>query len=203
MNLFARRRVADLQAEALTDQRLKRVLGPGQSHVVGHRCHHRRGHFCPYRPRSGAICRTSDCLFIHPLRSGLRVRRALLRGIRLDDSAVRLGLHIRLRDARRIHSMDHRLEFDSRILVRRLDRRRRMVRLCCLLFKGPAHHDSRRVHVRTIRSHHAARRALVGFVAIVRPRLDQHRRGAQCPGNVDRCRRHRSSRHRHQGIGEF
>jgi APA family basic amino acid/polyamine antiporter len=28
MNLFARRRVADLQAEALTDQRLKRVLGP-------------------------------------------------------------------------------------------------------------------------------------------------------------------------------
>ena len=28
MNLFARLRVADLQAEALTDQRLKRVLGP-------------------------------------------------------------------------------------------------------------------------------------------------------------------------------
>ena len=28
MNLFARRRVADLQAEALTDQRLKRMLGP-------------------------------------------------------------------------------------------------------------------------------------------------------------------------------
>jgi APA family basic amino acid/polyamine antiporter len=28
MNLFARRRVADLQGEALTDQRLKRVLGP-------------------------------------------------------------------------------------------------------------------------------------------------------------------------------
>ncbi|HTX22981.1 MAG TPA: amino acid permease [Candidatus Aquilonibacter sp.] len=28
MNLFARRRVADLQAEALTDQRLKRALGP-------------------------------------------------------------------------------------------------------------------------------------------------------------------------------
>src|SRR5450432_1271751 len=28
MNLFARRHVADLQAEALTDQRLKRALGP-------------------------------------------------------------------------------------------------------------------------------------------------------------------------------
>ena len=35
MNLFARRRVADLQAEALTDQRLKRVLGPVNLVLLG------------------------------------------------------------------------------------------------------------------------------------------------------------------------
>ena len=44
---------------------------------------------------------------------------------------------------------------------------------------------------------------MVEHLATVRPRLDQHRRGAQCPGHADRRRHHHPARHRHQGVGEF
>ena len=45
----------------------------------------------------------------------LRLRRPLLRGVRLDDPARRLGVHLRLRDARRALRLDHRLGPRSRI----------------------------------------------------------------------------------------
>ena len=111
--------------------------------------------------------------FVHPLRAGLRVCRALLRRIRLNDSAVRLGLHLRLRDARRICRVDHRLEFDPRISFRRRDGCRRLVGLCRFVFEGFARHDSRRVHLRALRSRRASRFALVEHLAIVRARLDR------------------------------
>ena len=57
-----------------------------------------------------------------------RARRPVLRGVRVDRADRRLGLHLRLRDARRIRRVDHRLGSDPRVRARRGDGRRRLVR---------------------------------------------------------------------------
>ena len=61
--------------------------------------------------------------------TGVRLRRALLRGVRRDDSDLRQRLHLRLRDARRDLRVDDRLGPDPRIRRRVDDRRGRLERL--------------------------------------------------------------------------
>ena len=62
-------------------------------------------------------------------RAGLRLRGAVLRRVRLDDSGRRQRLHLRLRDARRAVRLDHRLGPHPRIRGRVDDRRHRLERL--------------------------------------------------------------------------
>ena len=60
---------------------------------------------------------------------GVRVRGALLRGVRVDDPDRRQRLHLRLRDARRAGRVDDRLGPDPRIRGRLDDRGDRLERL--------------------------------------------------------------------------
>ena len=62
-------------------------------------------------------------------RARLRLRRALLRGVRRDDSDLRQRLHLRLRDARRDLRLDDRLGPDPRVRRRIDDGRDRLERL--------------------------------------------------------------------------
>ncbi len=66
---------------------------------------------------------------VRPRRPGLRLRRAVLRRVRGDDSDLRQRLHLRLRHARRDLRLDDRLGPDPRVRRRVDDRRGRLERL--------------------------------------------------------------------------
>jgi hypothetical protein len=135
-----------LQAEALTDKSLKRALGPVNLTALGIGAIIGAGIFVLTGQAAAQYAGPAIVYFLRAGRAGLRVRRPVLRGICGDDSHVRLGLHLRLRHARRIRRVDHRLGFDSRISVRRLDRGRRLVGLCRFVFEGVGHRHPGRVH---------------------------------------------------------
>ena len=62
-----------------------------------------------------ALRRTRPDAFVRAFGPGLRLRRTLLRGIRRHDSAGRQRLYLRVRHARRVLRLDHRLGSDARI----------------------------------------------------------------------------------------
>ena len=107
---------------------------PGAAHLARHRRHHRRRPLLDGRhgggrrrrsprrgPGAGAVVRADG--------DRLRLRRALLRGVRGDGAGLGLGLHLRLRHARRAGRVDHRLGPDHRVRDRQRRRRDLVVRL--------------------------------------------------------------------------
>ena len=75
--------------------------------------------------------RTGPALMLSFVVAGvdLHLRRALLRRVRVDGAGRRLGLHLRVRHARRAVRVDHRLGPDPRIRGRLVDGRARLVAL--------------------------------------------------------------------------
>ena len=92
-----------------------------RDHRDGHLRPDRDGRRQPGRPRHRALLRSG--------RARLRLRGALLRRVRVDDSDLRQRLHLRLRDARRDLRVDDRLGPDPRVRGRIDDRRGRLERL--------------------------------------------------------------------------
>ena len=111
----------------------------GAAHLARHRRDHRRRHLLDGRHggrrRGGSSRRRAGD---HPLVRAdgdrLRLRRAVLRRVRGDGAGLRLGLHLRVRDARRAGGVDHRLGPDHRVR----DRQRRGRDLVVRLLPGAA-----------------------------------------------------------------
>ncbi len=115
------KRVDELLAAA-ADERflLRRALGPLNVTLAGRRRDRRRRHLRHHGhggggrrvpPRRRAVV---DPVVPHH-RGRLRVRGALLRRARVDGAGLRVGLHLRLRHARRARRLDHRLGPDHRV----------------------------------------------------------------------------------------
>ena len=113
MNLFRRRTVAALQAEALTDQRLHRALGPVNLTTLGIGAIIGAGIFVLTGQAAAEHAGPAIVFVIHIGGNRLRAGRALLRRIRRHDSDLRIRLHLRVCNPWRIHRVDHRLGFDS------------------------------------------------------------------------------------------
>ena len=78
MNLFRRKSVTQLQAEALTDQRLKRALGATNLTMLGHWRDHWHRHFCADGHSRGAERGTCSDSIIRSGGRSLNFRGALL-----------------------------------------------------------------------------------------------------------------------------
>ncbi len=108
-------------------------VGPDASR---YRSHHWHRHFRAHRHSRSQSGRPGN----HDVVSGrgprVRVRGALLRGIRIDDSDRRLRLHLRVCDARRTGRVDDRLGLDPRVCGRIDDRGDRLERLHAATARG-------------------------------------------------------------------
>ena len=109
-----------------------------------HRRHHRHRHLRADRDRGRQPGRPGHRALLRRRRTRLRLRGAVLRRVRVDDSDRRQRLHLRLRHARRDLRLDDRLGPDPRVRRRVDDGRGRVERLL------PA--DSRRLWASTCRS---------------------------------------------------
>ena len=105
-------------------------------HPARHRRDHRHRHLRAHRHGGREPGRARDHALVHAGRARLRVRRAVLRGVRVDDPDRRQRLHLRLRDARRDRRVDDRLGPDPRVRGRLDDRRDRLERLLPALLAG-------------------------------------------------------------------
>ena len=76
MSLFRRKPIRDLQAEAETDQRLRRTLGPFNLTALGVGAVIGAGHLRADRAGGGQLRRAGDRVLVHPGRHRLRLRRA-------------------------------------------------------------------------------------------------------------------------------
>ena len=124
-----RKSVAQVQRETETSE-LKRSLGPVEPGVPRHRLHHRRRHFRPHRQRRGASRRPGRAAVVRHRRHRLRLRRPVLCRAVLDPAGVGLGLHLQLRDHRRVRRLGHGRVAAARIWPRGVGRRGRLVGLC-------------------------------------------------------------------------
>ena len=99
--LFARKPLSMLLEEAKGENRLRRVLGPVQLTSLGVGAIIGTGIFVltgvAAHDKAGPALMLSFVVAGHRL----HLRGAVLRGVRLDGAGGRLGLHLRLRDARR------------------------------------------------------------------------------------------------------
>ena len=114
--LFAKKSMDMLLAEAKEtgEHSLKRTLGPFQLTALGVGRGHRRWHFRVVRVGGSLRWAWLDA-FLRTLWIGLRVCRALLRGVRGHDSAGGQRLYLRVRHARRVVRVDYRLGPDAGI----------------------------------------------------------------------------------------
>ena len=108
---------------------LKRTLDRAGSDAARHRRDHRDGHLRPHRNCGSEPGRTGHRALLRHRGPRVRIRRALLRRVRGDDSDLRQRLHLRLRHARRDLRVDDRLGPDPRIRRRVDDRRGRLERI--------------------------------------------------------------------------
>ena len=184
MNLFARRRVADLQAEALTDQSLKRALGPvnltslGIGAIIGAGIFVLTGHAAAQYAGPGIV--------FSFILSGLACAFAGLcyaefaSMIPLSGSAYTYGYATLGEFVAWIIGWNLILEYLFAASTVAVGWSGYVVSfLKDLGITIPAAFTSAPYDHVT-----AAGPALVEHLAIVRPRLDQHRRGAQCAGHV-------------------
>ena len=100
---------------------------------------HRHRHLRAHRHGGGQPGRAGDHDVVSVRRAGLRVRGAVLRRVRLDDSDRRQRLHLRLRDHGRVVRVDHRLGPHPRVRSRVDDRGDRLERLHAEAARGRRH----------------------------------------------------------------
>ena len=127
--LFATKSMARLMEEMKGENRLRRVLGPVALTAPRRGRDHRRRNLRAHRGRRARQGGAGAHPLLRPRRLRLRLRGALLRGVRLDDSGRGLGLHVRLRDARRTPRLDHRVGPRPRVRDGLGHRRERLVAL--------------------------------------------------------------------------
>ena len=108
---------------------LKRTLDRPRSDAARHRRHHRDRHLRADRNCRCESGRPGHRSVVRDRGPGLRIRRALLRGVRGDDPDFGQRLHLRVRDARRDLRVDDRLGPDPRVRGRLDDGRGRLERL--------------------------------------------------------------------------
>ena len=128
-SMFATKSIEQLKAEqAHTGEHTPQARARArQSRHARHRRDHRHRHLRPDRRGGGGARRPAIVLSMVLAGIASALRRPLLRRVRVDGADRRLGLHLRLRDARRVHRLDHRLGPDPRVRARRGDRRGRLV----------------------------------------------------------------------------
>ena len=115
----------------------------GHAHRARRRRHHRRRHLRADRPGGARLRRSGPDAVVRHRRPRLRLRRAVLRRIRLDDSGGRQRLHVRLRHAGRAAGLDHRLGPDPRVRHGVEHRRLRLVEVLPALHRAVRHCTSR------------------------------------------------------------
>ena len=144
MSLFATKSIDELRrdAEATHEHSLKRVLGPIDLVTARHRRHHRHGHLRADRPGRRGQRRAGHRPVDGPRRLRQCAGRPVLRRVRVDRAGRRFGLHLRLRHARRVRRLDHRLGSRARVRAGRGDRRGGLVGLRRQLPARPRHHLS-------------------------------------------------------------
>ena len=91
MSLFRRKELSALQAEVASDQSLKRALGPINLVALGIGAIIGAGIFVLTGQAAAQLRRAGHRLLVHPRRHRLRLRRALLRRVRGDDSDRRVA----------------------------------------------------------------------------------------------------------------
>ena len=117
--LFAKKPLDVLLEEVKGENRLRRVLGPVQLSSLGVGAIIGTGIFVLDRRGRARHGRPGAHALLRGRRPHLHLRGALLRGVRLDGAGRRLGLHLRLRHARRAVRLDHRLGPGARVRGRR------------------------------------------------------------------------------------
>ena len=91
------------------ENRLRRVLGPVQLTSLGVGAIIGAGIFVATGAAAHNVAGPALMLSYVARRHDLHLRRAVLRGVRVDGAGRRVGLHLRLRDPRRAVRLDHRL----------------------------------------------------------------------------------------------
>ena len=128
-SLFARKPLALLLEEMKGENRLRRVLGPVQLTSLGVGAIIGTGIFVLTGVAAHDKAGPGADALLRRRRHRLHLRGALLRRVRLDGAGGRLGLHLRLRHARRALRLDHRLGPGPRVRRRLGDRGPRLVAL--------------------------------------------------------------------------
>ena len=175
----------------------------GQPHAAGHRRHHRRRDLRADRSGRGQLRRAGHRLLVHPGRRRLRIRRTVLRRVRGDDPDLRVGVHLRLRHARGIRRLDHRLGPHPGIPLRGQHGRGGLVGLHGLAAQGHGDQHSRGIHRSALYPHRGGGRAVVELLEPLRPWMEQDRKRDQRPGDVHRVLHHGPAGDRHQGVGQL
>ena len=102
-----------------SDHSLKRALGPVNLILLGIGAIIGAGHLRADGTGGRPVRRPGDRALVHARRdSRCALRRTLLRRVRGDDPDRRHRLHLRLRDAGRVHRLDHRVGPDPRVPLR-------------------------------------------------------------------------------------
>ena len=129
MSIFATKSIEQIKEEQLGEGSggLKRVLGVWQLVMLGVGAIIGTGIFV--LTGQAAAANAGPAIVISMVIAGLDERpgRALLLRVRGDGAGRGLRLHVRVRDARRVRRLGHRLGPDSRVRARRRDGRRRLV----------------------------------------------------------------------------
>ena len=161
---------------------------PRRPRVAGDWRRHRHRDLRPHRAGRGDTRRTGHRAVDGPRRLCQCARRAVLRGVRLDRAYRRIRLHLRLRHARRVRRLDHRLGSHPRVRARRRHRRGRLVRLHRQLPARSRHSVPCGLQRRARHPGHAAR-------------WQPGHRGLQSAGGHHHHPRDRPPRRRHPGVG--
>ena len=129
-SLTATKSIEQLHAESASTghHALKRVLGPLQLVMLGIGDIIGAGIFV-LAGLAAAQDAGGDSAVVRARRDRLQFRGALLCRVRRHAAGVGLGVHLRLRDARRAGRVDHRLRADARVRGRPVRRGGRLVRL--------------------------------------------------------------------------
>ena len=129
MSIFATKSIEQLRAEAAGggEHSLKRVLGPLNLATLGIGAIIGTGIFVLTGQAAAQYAGPAIVLSMVLAGFARRLAGAVLRRVRVDGARRRIGLHLRLRHARRVLRVGHRLGPDSRVRARRGHGRRGLV----------------------------------------------------------------------------
>ena len=189
-HLLRTKSIEQLKAEACRHRRALAEAGartdqPGDAR---HRRHHRHGHLRAHRPGGRAVRRAGDRAVDDPRGHRERAGRPVLCRVRVHGADCRLRVHLRLRHARRVLRVGHRLGPDPGIRARRGDGGGGLVR------------PSGQLRARLPRRGHS-RRVVLGPVHPGGGGRMQPRGDHQPAGGAHHAGGHGAHRHRHPRIG--